>query len=575
MRATFKVSLPILGLLFGFCLLVSMCKASTTAFVEIESNFVCQISEWQTIRLTSQRKFNYSTLNISSLQNFSSFWAHHKEAFKKTTEEQLFLGGKYAPNCTTFCACKGNITAYAPSNNSVIWWHNTSISFPVVIPSIGAQLLGVRFVVVNANDLSYELQVYLRPTDTTHGNVSFNLKYCWIDEDGYGFGFTTICPTYTTVRLECSARVQDVYGVANSNGFICAASIPDAYSYNDYKFKIVSRGDDFTTVSQVFNISTCKSRSISRCPGVNGEKGKFQLVLISAKLSYVTAKPIQFRRIAASWENNNALEYNLSYNCSNGAKRNEVFGSTENSAIITNIKFQPAIKCLVCVQALEVRDSIISEPVCNITRLFIEAPSLPPTITCDSDTCPSSNEGEIRNVTITCKFPPKSTWNGALTRLLAKYRSEGSQEYKQVSGFNPSSCHSRLPGLSRKTTYFVTLQACNSKGCSGISTEVKIASFHEQNDGYSFNLWWIVAILFAIVVAGVVIVVVYYRRGKKSEQDAKPELPGLSPVNTYDPVEDSKDENCKGYHQLPLTEEQNAKPDENTAKDDVNDNISV
>ena len=77
------------------------------------------------------------------------------------------------------------------------------------------------------------------------------------------------------------------------------------------------------------------------------------------------------------------------------------------------------------------------------------------------------------------------------------------------------------------------------------------------------------------MVAGVVIVVVYYRRGKKSEQDAKPELPGLSPVNTYDPVEDSKDENCKGYHQLPLTEEQNAKPDENTAKDDVNDNISV
>ena len=500
MTATFKVSLPILGLLFGLCLLVSMCKASTTAFVEIESDFMCQISEWQTIRLTSRRKFNSTTPNISSLQNFSSFWAHHKEAFKKTTEEQLFLGGKYAPNCTTFCSCNGKITAYAPSNNSVIWWHKTSISFPVEIPLMGgAQLLGVRFVLVNAYTTLSELQVYLRPTDTTRGNVSFNLKYCWLDEDGYGFGLNTICPTYTTVRLECSARVQDVYGVANSNGFICAASIPEVSSYTKYKFKIVSRGDDFTMVTQVFNISTCQSRSIFRCPGgVNAERGKFQLVLISAKLNYVTAKPIQFRKIATSWENNDASEYSVSYNCSNGAKGRKV--SRSNGTIISNIEFQPAIKCLVCVQALKVLDSIPSEPVCKTTRLFIEAPSRPPTITCDSDTCPSINEGEIRNVTITCEFPPKSTWNGALTRVLANYRSEGSQEYKQVSGFNPYSCHSRLPGLRTKTTYFVTLQACNAKGCSGISAEVKIASFPEQNDGYSFNLWWLVAILFAIVV---------------------------------------------------------------------------
>lgn len=576
MTATFKVSLSIPGLLFGLCLLVLMCKASTSAFVEIESDFLCQISEWQTIRLKSRRNFTNSTsLNLSSLQNFSSFWKHHKEGLKKTTEEQLFLAAKYAPNCTTSCSCNGTIAAYASSNNSEIW-RKPSISFPVEIPVIGARLLGVTFVDVAANDW-YELQVYLRPADSTRGNASFDLNYCWLDEDGLAFDPQKICPTYTTVRMKCSARMRGVYGVANSNGFICTASVPEVHSYTTYKFKIVSSANDFTTVSQVFNIWTCQSHAF-QCPIMNGERGKFQLVLISAKPSYITAKPIKFRKIAASWENNKAVEYILSYNCSNGAKGNET--RTTNSMIISNDEFRPALKCLVCVRTSKVRDSTRSEPACDTTTLFIEAPSQPPTITCDADTCPSSSEGESQNVTITCEFPPRSTWNGALTRLVAKYRREGSQEYKEVSEYNQSSCRTRLPGLRTKITYFATLQACNSEGCSGISKEVKIAPSHEKMDGNSFTLWWLVAIVFVIMVAGVVIALVYYLRGRKSGRylsSGDKQLPDIVPPNPYDSLEGSTEENCKGYDQLHPPGDDNAKSGESSdsSRNDENSNLSV
>lgn len=534
MKSTFRAIVSVASVMFiTIYFQACSCDNSTSAVVEIESDLEC-IAEWQPLRLEWKRSFD-SAANSSFFRNRSLFWEHLGESFKKRTESHLLLTAKYPTSPTKPYSCHGNITAYTSLANSSL---SQNLSFRVQPANVGSQLIGVRFIMDDSEDR--RLEIYIRPAlNPTVANVRYNLAHCIIDDQGI-LDFNFICPQFTSVAFDCSEREQGVYGVRNSKGFICVAIVASTTgslpSYSTLRFYIVTSRDEFRSTSQMFKITT-KGSVDGPIPPVD-EPGEFVKILISRRPRYLTVEPKINRRVEAQWENTRARTYRLGYNCLNGVNSSEKHSENAVSVIISNDGFEPYTLCRFCVQALDIAGSVYSERVCNTTRLLEEKPARAPTITCDSDTCPFTSDGQTRNVTITCEFPPEESRNGVLTKLKVKYWNETSQEgaYEERFQTNLNSCSIVLVGLSKKHTYFAQLVVCNTEGCSDISDRIKINALnHESKPSDSLSLELLALLVVPLVAVGVVLLIVYvFRRRAKNATRKLATLPDVEEPHSYE-----------------------------------------
>ena len=333
MRSNYGASSSIASLLFAICFEVSIWRTSTSAIIEIKSNLKCRL-EWQTVRLLWNRTVD-STANSWHLRNSSSFWEHRSESFKKTTAAHLLSVVKYGANSTSY-SCHGNVSAFTPPNNASIW--NRKLSFLVDLTSTGARLVDLRYIQVEKDGRSEKnLEVYIRPAEPLDEDVNYNLMYCWWDKWNLqgGQGPQTVCPKYTSVRFRCYQRKREVYEVPNSRGLICVATVENAFAYAWYKFYIVTNQGNFSSESEVFTVQTKWSDDGKTR---RNRPGEFKKILVSQKISHITAKPTELHQVILQWPDVNAVVYELSYNCSNGVKVN-MLHEKENTAVVSNINF--------------------------------------------------------------------------------------------------------------------------------------------------------------------------------------------------------------------------------------------
>lgn len=197
--------------------------------------------------------------------------------------------------------------------------------------------------------------------------------------------------------------------------------------------------------------------------------------------------------------------------------------------------YSPYAICTFCVSVQEQPCGHFSEPLCNTTRLSEEPPSEAPSITCSTDTCPSTNDNEFRNFTVTWSLPSEKTWGGILREIKLYYiEIAADSTWCLVLITDVKLKHVVLENLNKTSDYKVYLKACNRQGCSGKSKELLVSrimrprskTLKENSDSINIeDIWYVpVAGVCAVIVLIAMFVICYKRLSARNQVD----LPKLS-----------------------------------------------
>ena len=227
----------------------------------------------------------------------------------------------------------------------------------------------------------------------------------------------------------------------------------------------------------------------------------------------------------------------LNYTCSN--IRYTVQLKTINARIISLSDkdipdYSPYAICTFCISVQEHDCGNFSEPLCNTTRLYEEPPSEAPSITCSTDTCPSTNDNEFRNFTVTWSLPSEKTWGGILREIKLYYiEIAANSTWCLVLITDVKLKHVVLENLNKTSDYKVYLKACNREGCSGKSNELRVSGIMgprlktlKENSG-SINIediWYAPVVGVGAVVVLITMLVIGYKRCSARNQVDLPQL---------------------------------------------------
>ena len=370
-------------------------------------------------------------------------------------------------------------------------------------------------------------------------NYTYDLTYT-IEEDPFGE------QVYKINDIECYNRINDVYRVPNTTGYICKGSIKgDIQELTHYNVKVNTICGQCQMPGR---IEKFQFYSLGRDHGPDQDI----VVLMPLSVNKINVS-VARRHVKLTWQNPKGLMknkwYRLTYNCSGATEQEEqIVGITEKTLYKSNfLSYKPYALCTFCIRVYLEASDVSSLPFCREARLHEEKPSKPPTITCEGNECATTNDKHFRNVSITWSLPPRETWNGVLTRVVVIYQRVGneSKNRKSITERNITKGFTELTLLARNWGYLVQTAVCNKEGCShyGNATVLSANVLHVQikeskSDDSRNNLTLTVSLPIAFGAALIVIVVIM-RVGKRSTEQIirGNSLPSIAEPNSdYDNV---------------------------------------
>ena len=286
---------------------------------------------------------------------------------------------------------------------------------------------------------------------------------------------------------------------------------------NDVKCKgSMCRGSFGTDMNDFTNVSFYISSSFAQCevrsPTWTFYLASFAFTTEPSQVVFTPPSPnylyitTRYRRVTLKWQDDMDGLGNVSYRCSSSSEKVMELEARTVELNDEDIKpYQPYDECTFCVRVQWYVGGRYSYPRCNTTRLSEESPSKAPMITCTGNTCPTSDDGHKRNVTISWRLPPRQSWNGVLTKLKVIYRSTLiTSRQMELSVRNLTSNSSVIPGLNSSQSYIVTMQACTKEGCSKDGNNLEILA----SKGKSTSSSTIIIIVVVVSSIGVVVVAI-------------------------------------------------------------------
>ena len=389
-------------------------------------------------------------------------------------------------------------------------------------------------------------------------DYTYDLTYT-IEEDLFGE------QVYKIKDIECYNRINDVYRVPNTTGYVCKGSIKGTVfqEFMQYNAQVNTINGQCQMTGPVKKF---KLNSFGRDHWPNQDN----IILIPLPVRMINVS-VARRQVKLTWQNGRVLMknrwYRLTYNCSVAeVQEEEIVGITEKTLYISNFpSYKPYALCTFCIRGYLEASYVSSLPFCREARLHEEKPSKPPTITCEGNECATTNDEHFRNVTITWSLPPRETWNGVLTRVVVIYRRVGNESTnrKSISERNITKGFTELTRLARNWSYLVQTAVCNKEGCSHygnatvLSAKVLPVQIKEsKSDDSSNNLTLIVSLAVGLFCATLIVIGIIMRvRTRSTEQIIRDNsLPSLQEPDSHNYHNVSSAQTGREYDHL---EEQN------------------
>ena len=428
--------------------------------LNIESRRLCLRPGGQ-LDISCSLYYSGSRNDSTVYRNWTLVWYHNDKILSGTTLISNSRRG-HAMNCVITAYSTGQFTCVSKNQESV--WQNRSVfvkSAPEAVEKL-QQKPEYKY----KNDY---LHILVSWWSSNHGDYSYKLVPWWTSLQGENI---------TSLGVRCDSSI--------CNGFFETGGI----TFENVSFYIVTRsGAGCEAKSPVWTFYVADKK-------VKGEENALLLLPQTPDHLYITTA---LRKVTLKWDPDEQgyfySAYSYQYNSSRiSIKRKtkelgDVFEETL-SIELTNMDIDPYIpyrEYTFCIQLQWYTDGAYSKPRCNTTRLHEDIPTAAPTITCTSETCPMTDDGNERNVTITWKLPTEENCNGVLNELKLIYYSSAPDISDAVSIRNLSESNATLRALSSTKDYTVSMKACTKEGCSDNGNSVLIGPAEAKTSSSNIN----------------------------------------------------------------------------------------
>ena len=408
---------------------------------------------------------------------------------------------------------------------------------------------GVRFMEGSDEKI---VEVYWKSNEGC--NYTYDLTYT-IEDDLFGE------QVYKINDTECYNRINDVYRVPNTTGYICKGSIKDAAFQEFLHYSVLVK----TINGQCQMTGPIKKFKLYSI-GIDHWPNQDNIALMPLPVNMINVS-VARRQVKLTWQNPKGVMknrwYRLTYNCSGAAEQeDQIVEITEKSLYTNNFpSYKPYAICSFCIRVYLEKSYVSSLPFCREARLHEEKPSKPPRITCEGNECATTDDEHFRNVTITWSLPPRETWNGVLKRVVVIYQRVGNESTnrKSITEHNITKGFTKLTMLARNWRYLVQAAVCNKEGCSDygnatvLSAKALPVRMKESKSGDSSNnLSLTVSLLTGLFCATLIVIGVIMGVRKRSTEQIIREnsLPSLAEPDSHNYHNVSTAQTQKEYDHL-------------------------
>lgn len=446
-------------------------------------------------------------------ENWALVWYHDGKTLSGTTLISNSSRGGHVMNRVITANSSGQFTCVSRNQESV--WQNRSV-FVKSAPKAVEQLQ-------QKPEYKYKndyLHILISWRSSNHGDYSYELVHWWSSFQGENI---------TSLGVTCDSSI--------CNGFFATGGT----TFENVSFYIITRtGAGCEAKSPVWTFFVADGKEEAE-----GEENVLLLLPQTPDHLYITTA---FRKVTLKWDPDEQYYYYSAYSYQYNSSRSQSikretkeFGDVVTQTLsieLTNMDIDPYIpykEYTFCIQLQWYTDSPYSKPRCNTSRLHEDIPTAAPTITCTSETCPMTDDGDERNMTITWKSPTEENRNGVLNELKLIYYSSDPDISEVVSIRNFDESSATLRGLSLTKEYTVSMKACTREGCSDNGNSVLIGPAEAKTSSSNVNnfLTPFIAvagcILFLVIAVLIFVYVLRPPRCRFVQDQLTAQLPNISP----------------------------------------------